>query len=134
MVDDLTRNNWIIILVIASAIVLISVTILGFMSMITNVGNNINLVVNNTSKNMTMLTKVLIEEEKSGKVELDRIVNNQTKQFVKAVGNFTNIIFNYSGQNNENLKNISKILIEIQEQLQQPQNLNLSSNSSLHFK
>lgn len=111
--DDFSRNNWIIIIVIASTIILISVTMVGFIGMLNNIGNNINLVVDNTSKNMTMLTKVLIEEQREGTIELDRVVNNQTGEFVGAIHNFTNVIINYSAQNDQNLNNIYNLVSDI---------------------
>lgn len=122
--DDFSRNNWIIIIVIISAIILISVTMVGFIGMLNNIGNTINMVVNNTSKNMTMLTKVLIEEQRLGTIELDRVVNNQTQQFINSVNNFSDVVINNSKTNDKNLKNISNILSDIKNN-----NNNSSSNN-----
>jgi hypothetical protein len=110
--DDFSRNNWIIIIVIASTIILISVTMVGFIGMLSNIGNNINLVVDNTSKNMTELTQVLIDQQRHGSIELNKVVDNQTHQFVKSVDNLTDIIINYSAQNDQNLKNVSNLILQ----------------------
>jgi predicted PurR-regulated permease PerM len=110
--DDFSRNNWIIILVIASAIILISATMVGFIGMLNNIGNNINLVVDNTSKNMTELTQVLIDQQRHGSIELNKVVDNQTKELVKSVDNLTNVIINYSSQNDQNLKNVSNLILQ----------------------
>lgn len=113
MVDNFARNNWIIIIVIVSAIILISITMFGFIAMLDSIGQNINLVVNNTSKNMTDLTQILITEQRRGTVELDKVVENQTEQFIKSISNFTNVIIDYSAQNDKNLKNIYNLVSDI---------------------
>lgn len=110
--DDFSRNNWIIIIVIISTIILISVTMIGFIGMLNNLGNNINLVVDNTSKNMTELTQVLIDQQKYGSIELNKVVDNQTQEFVKSFNNLTNVVINYSSQNDENLKNVSDLILQ----------------------
>jgi predicted PurR-regulated permease PerM len=113
MVDNFARNNWIIIIVIVSAIILISITMFGFIAMLDSIGQNINLVVNNTSKNMTDLTQILITEQRRGTVELDKVVENQTEQFIKSINNFTNVVIDYSAQNDNNLKNIYNLVSDI---------------------
>lgn len=113
MVDNFARNNWIIIIVIVSAIILISITMFGFIAMFDSIGQNINLVVNNTSKNMTDLTQILITEQRRGTVELDKVVENQTEQFIKSINNFTNVVIDYSAQNDNNLKNIYNLVSDI---------------------
>jgi multisubunit Na+/H+ antiporter MnhC subunit len=110
--DDFSRNNWIIIMVIISTIILISATMFGFITMLNNIGNNINLVVNNTSKNMTELTQVLIDQQKYGSMELNKVVDNQTQEFVKSVNNLTNVVINYSTQNDQNLNNVSNLILQ----------------------
>ena len=113
MVDTQSRNNWLILVVIAAAVIVISVAMTTFIAMLNDIGNNINTVVNNTSKNMTLLTEVLIADQRSGAIGLNKVVDNQTRAFVKSVGNFTDVIINYSGQNDRNLNNISSILTDI---------------------
>jgi hypothetical protein len=84
----------------------------GFIGMLNNLGNNINLVVNNTSKNMTELTQMLIDQQRYGSIELNKVIDNQTHEFVKSVNNLTDVIINYSAQNDENLKNVSDLILQ----------------------
>lgn len=105
MVDSFARNNWIIMIVLGTAIVLITVSIFMFFGMINSVANNINLVVNNTSHNMTKLTNVLIEDQRRGSLELYKVVDNQTQAFIEAINE-------WAEQNNRNLDNISQLLYE----------------------
>ena len=120
MVDSIARNNWIIFIIVVAAAVMISISVLQvysmafqFQEMITDVATHIDTVVNQTAQNMTKLTVVLIEQGRAQSLGLNKVVDNQTKQFITSIGNFTNIIANYSQNNDKNLKNISSILSDI---------------------
>lgn len=122
MVDNLSRNNWIIFIIVVAAAVMISLSVLQvysmamqFQVMISGVATHIDTVVNDTAKNMTELTVVLIDQGKAQSLGLNKVVDNQTRELVTSMGNFTNIIANYSVNNDINLNNISGILSDIRD-------------------
>lgn len=119
-----SRNNWIIFVVVIVSGFVIYANVALFTDMIQSVATNINTVVNNTSKNMSLLTQVLIEDQRTGSITLNQAVDNQTRAFVAAsdnqtdafiiaVGNFTDIISDYSIQNDKNLKSIKDLVSDI---------------------